>query len=779
MTELPPGKFKMGRGDFAVDVTLTRPFAIGRHEVTQQQWKKVMGTEPWTHSSAVVGIGADYPAVCISWDDAYAFCLKLTALEQKSSQISHEFVYRLPTEAEWEYACKAGTTTTYSFGDDPLLLGDYEWFKDNCSGHAEKVGTKNPNPWGLCDMQGNAWEWCSDWCLWPAMTLQGGTDPVGPASGAYRSLRGGTYCFPADLCKVTDRSMLPSYNLSLFGFRIVRSKVEIKDPTLKPAQPSLESASQFKLAPQLRFEDIEVTRDVVYGHRDGMALTYDIFHPKINPKGAGVLWMNTGLWVSMWVPAELIMGFFKPLLDAGYTVFCVRHCSSPKYVVPEMNADTHLALQHIYAHAEETKVDQDRLGVFGYSAGGHLSLLLGLTAEVPDSKGAKGKLLIRAIAAMYPPTTLQGVEDPEHPSRKEVPALRIDAAQALACSPILFVGSNSPPTLLVQGTHDTLVPIAYTEKFRDSLVKFGVPHEMIIIEGGGHGFDSVGNMRMFAGVIKWFDKYLAMNKPIAAIHRKFEAGLFGLLLVQSYFFDYARPIVNALAPPAPRGLPGYGDWLHALAPIFLAFILFKFFMRALEHGAKISITLVVVLLCMMSMGQGVHLSADSVDGRMQMRHAGPVDVAPADNPALQQLDESVRELFELVYIYDEVIGHWIWYAALYMLLLYYVIHCIQPTASPKPSLRTKVLAGFFTVPLGIFWFYGGVEAGVWQGTILLAFSFLLIMAFSFFSSSKLDLNGYCLVASFLLAAIFMAAWGAYFNDMPGVWEVWLRHFPAK
>ncbi len=509
MTELPPGNFQMGRGDFAVDVTLTRPFAIGRHEVTQQQWKKVMGTEPWTNSGEVVGIGADYPAVCISWDDANDFCLKLTALEQKSGQISHESVYRLPTESEWEYACKAGTTTAYHFGDDPLLLGDYEWFKGNSAGHAEKVGTKKPNPWGLCDMQGNAWEWCSDFCLWPAMTLQGGVDPMGPEFGSFRSLRGGTCCFPADLCKVSDRSMLPSYNLYLIGLRIVRSKVVIKDPTLKPVEPSLESASQFRLAPQLRFEDIEVTRDVVYGHRDGMALTYDIFHPKINPNRAGVLWMNTGLWVSMWVPTELAMGFFKPLLDAGYTVFCVRHCSSPKYIVSEMNADTHLALQHIYANAEATKVDHNRLGVFGYSAGGHLSLLLGLTSGIHDSNGSNDIQRICAIAAIYPPTNLQGVEDPENPLRNKIPALRLNETQALACSPILLVKPNSPPTLLVQGTLDNSVPIAMTEKFRDVLVKFGVPNEMIIIDGGGHGFDSVGNMRMFEAVIKWFDKYLA------------------------------------------------------------------------------------------------------------------------------------------------------------------------------------------------------------------------------------------------------------------------------
>ena len=266
-----------------------------------------------------------------------------------------------------------------------------------------------------------------------------------------------------------------------------------------------------------------------------------------------------------------------------------------------------------------------------------------------------------------------------------------------------------------------------------------------------------------------------MNQPPDAIPRKFEAGLFSLLLFQSYFFDYARPIVNALAPAAPRGLPGYGDWIHALAPIFLAFILFKFFMRAFERGAKISITLVVLLLCIMSLGQGVHLAADSVDGRMQMRHTGPPDVAPANNPAIEQLGESVRELFVLLYNYDEIIGHWIWYAALYILLLYYVMHCRQSSARPNPSLSTKILAGLFVAPLGVFWFYGGVEAGVWQGTILLALSFLFLMAFNFLSHAKLDLNGSCLVASFLLAAIFMVAWGAYFNDMPGVWEVWLRN----
>ena len=537
MQELPAGKFRMGEGVFEVDVTLTRPFAIATHEVTQRQWIDVMHTQPWQEGGDVettdqklttgvatgiaksnVAVGDDYPAVCVEWDAAQAFCQKLTALERASGALAADSEYRLPTEAEWEYACRAGTTTEFSFGDDPSLLGDYGWFRKNSSGHAEKVGTKKPNAWGIYDMQGNAWEWCSDWLLWPAMTLSGGEDPTGPATGTFRSLRGGSWWFSAELCETATRTMLPSYDLSMFGFRVVRSAVrqplpanQQKDLPKTPAQekPQL-SATLPKAIP---LEEIEITPDVVYGHKDGMALTFDMFRPTKNSKGVGVLYMDTGLWVSMWTPPELKLGFFKPIIDAGYTVFCVHHGSSPRYLLPDMVRDTHLALSVIKERAAELKVDPKRLGAFGFSAGGQLALCLDMTDDAEKPLEGEERSGIAAIAVSFPVSDLRGIGNPENPLRKGIPALRVTEPEAEACSPILLVRPHVPPTLVIHGDRDRFIPLVCSERLCESLTKAGVDNELIVIPGGDHGFDSLGNHEMFAAIVRWFDKYLAAPAP--------------------------------------------------------------------------------------------------------------------------------------------------------------------------------------------------------------------------------------------------------------------------
>ncbi|MFM7921494.1 MAG: formylglycine-generating enzyme family protein, partial [Planctomycetaceae bacterium] len=182
---IPAGTFTMGSPASEKDrfddetqhqVTLTKPFYMGRTEVTQGQWKKVMGMEPWK-GKEYVREGDDYPAVYVSWDDAVEFCKKLSAMEGK--------VYRLPTEAEWEYACRGGTKTAFSFGNDEAELGKYAWFDGNTwdinEKYAHRVAQKLPNPFGLYDMHGNVYEWCSDWYGdYPSTPL---TDPRGPGSG--------------------------------------------------------------------------------------------------------------------------------------------------------------------------------------------------------------------------------------------------------------------------------------------------------------------------------------------------------------------------------------------------------------------------------------------------------------------------------------------------------------------------------------------------------------------------------------------------------------------
>ena len=346
------------------------------------------------------------------------------------------------------------------------------------------------------------------------MTLSGGEDPTGPAAGTFRSLRGGSWWFSAELCESAARTMLPSYDFSLFGFRVVRSAVRQPIPADQqkalPKTLAEEKPQQSATLPRaIPLEEIEMTRDVVYGHKDGMALTFDLFRPTKNSNGIGVLYMDTGLWVSMWTPPELKLGFFKPIIDAGYTVFCVHHSSSPRYLVPEMVADTHLALRVIEERAADLKVDPKKLGVFGFSAGGQLALSLGMTGDAGRPLEGEERSRIAAIAVSFPVTDLRGIGNPENPLRKGIPALRITESQAEACSPIMLVRPHVPPTLVIHGTRDRFIPLVCSERLRDSLTQTGIDNELVVIPDGDHGFDSQGNREMFAAIVRWFDRHLA------------------------------------------------------------------------------------------------------------------------------------------------------------------------------------------------------------------------------------------------------------------------------
>ena len=196
MVWIKPGSYTMGAEEVWVtprEVTITEGFFLGKYEITQEQWQAVMGTAPWSDAPSHYQ-GPRHPAIGISWHDAQAFSRILNEHFGEES-------YRLPTQAEWEYACRAGTATRWSFGDDESLLESYGWYSDN-AGNAgiQPVGEKLPNPWGLFDMHGNAEEWVHDWHGYDRHDGTPQTDPSGPVSGHNRLQRGGSY-FTEAICK--------------------------------------------------------------------------------------------------------------------------------------------------------------------------------------------------------------------------------------------------------------------------------------------------------------------------------------------------------------------------------------------------------------------------------------------------------------------------------------------------------------------------------------------------------------------------------------------------
>ena len=243
----PRGKFRMGspagesgrRADEAqVDVTLTRGFWMAKYEVTQAQWRAIAGDFPGKKPSAEFGDGDDVPAYWINFAGAETFCRKLTERARRTAALPTDWEFRLPTEAQWEYACRAGTTTATAFGDQ---LGRHQ---ANFAGEplnggpggpaprrATKAGSYPANAWGICDMHGNIFEWCSDWYH---ARLPGGTNPdlsgvqgVPNRDGTYsRVRRGGAWNDPAVFCRSALRLRYePERDSDHIGFRVAGVQV--------------------------------------------------------------------------------------------------------------------------------------------------------------------------------------------------------------------------------------------------------------------------------------------------------------------------------------------------------------------------------------------------------------------------------------------------------------------------------------------------------------------------------------------------------------------------
>jgi formylglycine-generating enzyme required for sulfatase activity len=285
LIEIPPGEFMMGspeseegrwEGETQHPVKITYAFQMGKYEVTQKQWREVMGTTiqeqrdkeqrddgelpsfgerlkklgkaikdnpfgafeeirdtgVWEKTKSLVvgeerwslyGEGDDYPMYGVNWDEAVEFCARLTEQERLAGRLPVGYAYRLPTEAEWEYACRAGSTTRFANGDTEANLDKIAWDRDNSGNTSHPVGTKLPNAWGLHDMHGNVWEWCLDW--YGDYPAAGAVDSFGPAAGIYRVFRGGGWDYTSRHCRSAYRGEDDADRYNSLGFRVVLAPV--------------------------------------------------------------------------------------------------------------------------------------------------------------------------------------------------------------------------------------------------------------------------------------------------------------------------------------------------------------------------------------------------------------------------------------------------------------------------------------------------------------------------------------------------------------------------
>jgi len=234
MVLLPGGSFIMGdeeEVDAQPHQVVVSSFYIDKHLVTQAEYQRVVGKNPsrWK--------GGGNPVEQVRWSDAVRYCNARSRLEGleacydlKTWECNFDADgYRLPTEAEWEYACRAETKTAYFFGDNPSKLGSYAWYEDNSGGKPQPVGEKRPNPWGLCDMCGNVWEWCNDYYKVDYYQEGPEENPRGPKTGENKVVRGGAWKFSAESCRSGYRyNEDPGYvdacfGYDIYGFRCVKN----------------------------------------------------------------------------------------------------------------------------------------------------------------------------------------------------------------------------------------------------------------------------------------------------------------------------------------------------------------------------------------------------------------------------------------------------------------------------------------------------------------------------------------------------------------------------
>lgn len=290
---------------------------------------------------------------------------------------------------------------------------------------------------------------------------------------------------------------------------------------------SVASVSADEAATQ--FVDFDVIEDVVYGHKDGLALTMDVVTPKENSKGIGVVLVSSGGWRSgkSNVPGREIEGrkhehWMQGLLQGGYTLFVARHGSAPRYYVPEMIDDIRRSVRFARHHAAKYGVDPERLGITSGSSGGHLSLMVGLTGDdgKPEAEDPidRESSRVQAIVAWFPPTDLVnwGMKD----GYVTINKLRPDILKGLfpeitdikpqleSISPIYFITPDDPPLLLIHGLRDLTVPIQQSRIMRDKYDEAKLPVKLVEHKTGGHT-NWPGILDEYPAVWTWFDEYLS------------------------------------------------------------------------------------------------------------------------------------------------------------------------------------------------------------------------------------------------------------------------------
>ncbi len=357
---IPAGEFMMGSPESVDDtddkakpqhkVRITKPFYLGVHEVTQAEYEKVMGENPSNFK------GARNPVEQVSWNDAVEFCRKLSAKEGKT--------YRLPVEAEWEYACRAGTTTLHSFGDNKESLGQYAWYSENSDKKTHPVGEKKPNPWGLYGMHGNVCEWCADYFA-SYYAVSPTDDPAGPKMGSNRVRRGGSWRFVARICRSANRFWYwPEDGSSVLGFRVAavppgESKLVVKKPETLQENPKaavshpdvMEEAKPATKKPEAEWQ-----------------LPPDALQPAIAPFDADQAKQHQQAWAEyLGVPVEITnsIGMKMMLIPPGEFMMGSRY-SGPQHKV-RITKPFYLGVCEV-TQAEYAKVMRENLSKFKAAA---------------------------------------------------------------------------------------------------------------------------------------------------------------------------------------------------------------------------------------------------------------------------------------------------------------------------------------------------------------------------------------------------------------------------